>query len=457
MIDRKEKDNHSYYPSFLYMDIITTDYLDAITFIPMDERTEAAFLHEYIHYLQDITTISGLAKIETIVDQIKWAVHSGGKLRLPLKPENTFLFNMKPNFFSKKLSSGQMCYRINGESVYPTISKIVKLELKEVSCPMPYGTQKKIPALTLLKFQDADGKDYEFELGEGAISESMAYLIENEIYPGVLPTKDGVPYRVVDKIVEFCCNNVKLDSLSIIALCDVCLMHPFPGVAFFYMIEILQSKQGFLSPAHIYLIGLGGELLQYCGYKSSWVGDFESIHQQAVSQVSDYFIHPYWNKMSVATLSSLAGGYKLRMEKIPFFLDIASQGPIWKNMAFKRALSLCGCMGIKTSNNLLYSWAPAPVNSQNIDPDWFVCLRQLYNILFTNIAIKEVRGNKFVGYKCELKKWCSDSFVKKGESDITATSMNCIECPWMNNTPELMAQCSFGRLWTAYKLPRPKV
>ena len=74
MYQRKESNKNTYYPSVLCMEVDTPDYLDALLRMPYDERTEAAFLHEYIHYLQDVTTIVGYARIETIVDQIKWAV-----------------------------------------------------------------------------------------------------------------------------------------------------------------------------------------------------------------------------------------------------------------------------------------------------------------------------------------------------------------------------------------------
>lgn len=97
MYKRKESNKNSYYPSFLCMEVDTPDYLDALAHIPLDERTEAAFLHEYIHYLQDLTTITGHARIETIVDQVKWAAGkcSGHrKLTIPLDASSTYAFNM---------------------------------------------------------------------------------------------------------------------------------------------------------------------------------------------------------------------------------------------------------------------------------------------------------------------------------------------------------------------------
>ena len=48
MYQRKESAKNTYYPSFLCMEVDTPDYLDALMRMPFDERTEAAFLHEYI-------------------------------------------------------------------------------------------------------------------------------------------------------------------------------------------------------------------------------------------------------------------------------------------------------------------------------------------------------------------------------------------------------------------------
>ena len=77
MYERKERHKNSYYPAFFCMDLDIPDAIGNMLRMPMDERAEALFLHEYIHYLQDITTVSGYARIETIVDQIKWAVMLG--------------------------------------------------------------------------------------------------------------------------------------------------------------------------------------------------------------------------------------------------------------------------------------------------------------------------------------------------------------------------------------------
>ena len=68
MYERKERNKNSYYPAFFCMDLDIPDAIGNMLRMPMDERTEALFLHEYIHYLQDITTVSGYARIERIME-----------------------------------------------------------------------------------------------------------------------------------------------------------------------------------------------------------------------------------------------------------------------------------------------------------------------------------------------------------------------------------------------------
>lgn len=102
------------------MDLDIPDAIGNMLRMPIDERTEALFLHEYIHYLQDIATVSGYARIETIVDQIKWAVMLGRqhhKLTIPLNPKSTWAFNMTPNATCLDLSRGDFKKQYRGADV----------------------------------------------------------------------------------------------------------------------------------------------------------------------------------------------------------------------------------------------------------------------------------------------------------------------------------------------------
>ena len=82
----------SYSPSFFTIRIPNSEnYEQLLVGDRMSEQAEAYFLHEYIHYLQDLTTIPGLSNISIVVDYIKWATHQGknGKLIVPVIPTDS--------------------------------------------------------------------------------------------------------------------------------------------------------------------------------------------------------------------------------------------------------------------------------------------------------------------------------------------------------------------------------
>lgn len=239
---RKESNKNSYYPSFLCMEVDTPDYLDALVHIPLDERTEAAFLHEYIHYLQDLTTITGHARIETIVDQVKWAAETcshSKKLRIPLDASSTYAFNINPNHTSLKLCKGEFKVKNNqGHDITPNITQIISFQLENNSIHLPYGIKTHADVDAVLLFQDENGYQHKYRVGELAISESMAYLIENIVYKDVLQKGSDCPYEVVRKISEWKLKQ-SVDELVLIAICDVCLMYSLPGRVLYHLLEFL--------------------------------------------------------------------------------------------------------------------------------------------------------------------------------------------------------------------------
>lgn len=461
MYKRKESNKNSYYPSFLCMEVDTPDYLDALAHIPLDERTEAAFLHEYIHYLQDLTTITGHARIETIVDQVKWAADKCSehrKLTIPLDASSTYAFNMNPNYSSLKLCKGDFKVKnTQGYNITPNIHRIISFQLEKSSIHLPCGTKAHGDADAVLLFQDESGHQYRYKIGELAISESMAYLIENMVYKDVLQKGGDCPYEVVEKTSEWKLNQ-SVDKLILIALCDVCLMYSLPGKVLYHLLEFLSTYSDKITPALIYIYGLGPNISSLFKRTISWTNELEKVSYESRRQFHDYFTHPQWEHIMNAVSISYYAAIKMRLDNPTFFLDIACGGQLSRNDAFRKVLSMVGCLSVKTSRDLIYNIVPFNCAEQYIDADWFLSLHQLYNTLFTKDAIKtDSNGCKCIEKNCELKEWCHNSFIKKNEPDITQNSLNCKYAPWLNVSPNDVKQCSFGRLWTAYGFSRVKL
>ena len=62
-----------YMPTFLKMHIETKGSLENLGNI--NERDSSIFAHEYIHFLQDISTYYGLANLCIVVDYVKYCCH----------------------------------------------------------------------------------------------------------------------------------------------------------------------------------------------------------------------------------------------------------------------------------------------------------------------------------------------------------------------------------------------
>ena len=79
-----------YTPAFLTLNIDSPENFELLmSDNGLSERTEALFLHEYVHLLQDIITVSGLVNIAIVVDYMKWATNitKSGQLQVPCIPK----------------------------------------------------------------------------------------------------------------------------------------------------------------------------------------------------------------------------------------------------------------------------------------------------------------------------------------------------------------------------------
>ena len=89
-------------------------------------------------------------------------------------------------------------------------------------------------------------------------------MIENMIYNNVIESPSDFPYRVVNYVCDYFIPGFTNEPLNVIALCDACLMHSFPGRTLYYGLNLLKQCKG-LTPEKIYDIMVSPLLLQATG------------------------------------------------------------------------------------------------------------------------------------------------------------------------------------------------
>lgn len=441
-----------YEPSFLYMFLDTDEDLRKFPKESDNERAEALFLHEYIHYIQDLTCTYSFALTSTFVDQMLWAVDKGHEMNpitVPMEPLKEVEYHISDNEISRRLTVG------GGPKENIQISDIIKLSVTTETITLD-GQTKDVPLKFVMNFFDQSRNEQSFVIGSHAIMESMAYLIERKIYGNILGKPSDLPYNVVQKVIEFDCPKYS-DEDSMIIICDVCLMHPFPGIALSNLLSILRQIDNKLNPEEIFYLGVSERMLKNSGVNKEWKESFIETHEIAKKQLEGYFNFEGWSENREVVGILFNNACKLRIQDPLFILKLAQGGKIKGNAIFANTYSQLGFICAITADHRVYSLPPAGFNKE-IEQDLFVCLHQCFRILLRDDVFKNYDTKR-----CELLERCHKSYIdqklnERGYKDLTVEDNEfCKHFPWKQTSNDALNQCAFGRMWTIFGLKDKEV
>lgn len=325
MMERFARDitDGSYAPSFFTIRIPNAEnYEHLLTGNRLSDSAEAYFLHEYIHFLQDLTTIPGLSNIGIVVDYMKWATHQGkdGRLKVPCNPTCQDGYNLYPNLRLGEARIGQGKLKENGADVL--IASISKVSLNPLTIHADGRCFNQIN--TIVSFEDSNGKIWDYSLGEHAISECMAYTIEQLLYPEVLSKGADCPYSIVLHVCDKEIPGFSTDKTKVIALCDACLMFSFPGGRFQLAIDILKHVDyNSLTAEEVFDLLVDNPRLHEAEHinkhKIGILEHFESYSTLAAKQLSDYFTTANYDNEKDFSVLMLYASRQIRKGNPHFF------------------------------------------------------------------------------------------------------------------------------------------
>jgi len=209
-----EENNHSdllgyYNPAFFDM------YLNT-------ERDEV-FVHEYTHYIQNISTVHGL--IHFAYKKIYWLEKFIGCTH-PLYNEIQNLCHQKKSLMD------HMSEAIGNVKNYPYKSIVVE----NVNLLWNYKYKEKydveiLKSVTLDLKVDGDKKSIVF--GYKIIKENMARIMQNHFYPINNPSK-STTYYIVEDVVKSYHPNFPINPQNLFALCDIALLFTSDSTQMFF-------------------------------------------------------------------------------------------------------------------------------------------------------------------------------------------------------------------------------
>ena len=422
-----------YLPSFFRLHISTDNSIKDLN--ELSDFDFSVFFHEYVHFLQDVTTFYGLSKIHATVEYLRFAnnfiVKSTEKeFVIPIEPDPTNSDNV--------LLNGHLCKITYGDIESMDVKVINRYSITNLPINIPNSPIPEIEVIDV-EFTDSKGDQNIFTFGAGCIMENMAYLLEKLTCKDYAKSPD-IPYTSAELLVKHIYPNFGKNPLNILALCDISLGISNPANYFILTIEEWKLRGEIPSSPRILYDNFRNGSFSINGSENNLTNNpLQDISNIAKSQLKGYFNDSYFDNLKFWIDDVISSAVTFRLSNPYFILDIA-QGNIRENKSFIDLFSKIGTP-LLTNNKNDFRFYQSKAYSSQIDIGYFWAINQIQNLFF---------GDKF---ECELLDFCNQI------QSNTKTDKKCINEPWLRCTDKNL--CPFALFWRHWGLseysPKMKV
>lgn len=397
--------NGYYIPAAFWLYVDTDQPINELVNAP-HERT---LVHELVHFLQDVSTTYGLANICRYVDQLKCfskLVRSSRSLTVPvMASQRSDSVNTNSDLFSIYAGDGADKYMTHNYSIVITSLAEHREYVEHVVDPIFY---------TEIEY----GGSQTFHFGSIAILESMAHIIECEIY-GKMPIK-SFPYDSAQLVIDYLCPDIEVGALAVLEICEASLMFLNPAEIFVEAAKKLNSERArYIAPNDYYKFVM--ERFSYEDQTS--IEHFEHVGREAQDQLNDLFtVEPFCNERWGSRAVGAGVNIRKNGQSISSILFESTDGS-----ARNRFFSIISEVGFPPSiNKHNQVWVQS--GSENSHT----------HLMYPAIAsISEMLEGR--GQACRLYEYC------KNEKNGYTVNQHCLKAPW-KRAKEKQA-CYYSHIW----------
>lgn len=379
-------------------------------------RDYASFIHEYIHYIQQITTPYGLKYNKYFTNSLLFFrehIESNETLTTPILLEEV---NQAAEDFKSELLNK------NGSRDFSK-GNIDDIEIKEEDITI---AKENATAVNVGVYDFVNNRHFEegFQFGYTCIMESMAHLVQSLINPELFHRE--IPYQSAQIICDKIRPDLKSDTKLLISICYTSLFSNNPGHAFF---EILKS-------ANINESGI--DLFR------RYMRDY-SVTFQEVSMPIYRMMHCLMDEF-IKNLQVLLGNDLIYLKEVmsnckvgsssgtSILLEIIYNENLLKTESLEKLLDFYGFPAIDSNNSDIV----VPCNQETGKP--YAETAYLLSLELIVARLKEVDGKK----ECIRYSIC-DRITRENNKELI--DENCAEFQWNKKLPCLFsAGLSYWRL-----------
>jgi len=434
---------HHYCPSFFKIKLDVAIDLEDIMHLP--DGTLSLFFHEYLHFIQDISTKYGLMNIANIYYYIHYCAF--------------FIISNKKNqfkvpIFVEKEAQGYNSLILNGIYRGSSISmdpKCKKIEIKRYWIKRPKSKMKNNGMVSLVKFKFIENqntkKTFIKKFGGNLICEGMAYLAERYVFEDILVgysqdfEGDEYPYCVVSKIAEKIYPSLAQNSLFLIAICDASLMTYHSGLSFIKLVQHLKRINFVEEGGNIE--GIYKESIKILGirlaeYKE--LTEFVRYNLKPNFRCNQESTNDDWGKTVKGLnnwINTILDRIKDIREKQPYFIrnSLISKN-LKENISFKEFLNYLGTPFMLNGEGIGTIVLPQGFHGDKFNPGLFLAMNQMLRIFSSSKPVP-----------CELKEYCTWS---KSIDPNVVVDERCDKSPWVRSDDKFL--CPMGVMWRHWGL-----
>lgn len=211
---------------------------DNILFKEFTGEEFATFVHEYIHFLQDISTQTGIIYLRFYSELLHLYLYVAEKSDVIELPIDLVTCNVENAFEQYELLSFY-----SGCDKHLKINHIDKIDIEneelltELFVEHPKLQGQPMPQVAIYH----DNYEQPYYFGGCCVRESMAYLIEHLAFKAEKRIRE-LPYNACEMICEVVCPSLLEQPTMLVALCELSLMHCNSGVEFYCLVKHIADK-----------------------------------------------------------------------------------------------------------------------------------------------------------------------------------------------------------------------
>lgn len=412
----------------------------------LNEFQFSLYLHEYMHFLQDISTMYGLMKLSNIIlytkAQAAYAVKNHiDNIKIPAHaPSDTRQFSyVKRNYDLLPIYMGDAVRTLPRDNEHPFYKEIIEIvDIKEIEV-IKKNIKERFKTLRVT-IKDQRGNQESIAFGGEIICENMASMVERNYLANLnrvpaSPTNE-YPYYLAEKLAEFIYPNiVTLSTEWVFWMMDLCLSKAFnPGYVFYLLIKQLKEAD--------FVNNLSDELLLTTFNKIVNEGryELEEMHKEILYEFDQIFYLPIFQ--------SNRDWLKAEFERIRFLRQSSSIMRYFMRYDGNRLshvadmiMNLLGHPTVK--NDLSEAIIQPPAKALQFHQVMNLCL--WYFEAYKEVYLVLNRES----HHCQMYKDCIRSKIIS--KDVEKTGI-CLEQQSIYNVVEPKSLCPFGVFWKSLGL-----